>query len=259
MQPHGSSRRRPSLLHWLTGAGFVVLLLWVQWKAVPAGGGSSATAGEKREVLGAGAKTVGRIARDRGDTSVLQDEPVAQVVSTTVQPKPTLEPTAVPRAALFATLRTPHGSIVFELLPSAAPQTVANFVRLVESGFYKDTTLYRYEAGFCLQGGAWPKKESPFPPVKLEYHLPNAKYFVSTARTSDPNSATSEFSIMLGDNSKWLGPGGSDPYGYAVFAKVVGGIDVIEKLGALKTEKKGLTLFVPPVPILDVTLSKSAS
>ena len=69
------------------------------------------------------------------------------------------------------------------------------------------------------------------------------------ARTSDPNSATTEFSIMLNDNSKWLGPGGSEPHGYAVFAEIVGGEDTIARLGKLKTKKQGLTLFVDPVRI----------
>jgi cyclophilin family peptidyl-prolyl cis-trans isomerase len=143
------------------------------------------------------------------------------------------------------------GSITLKLLPDAAPKTVANFKALVSSGWYNGTTLYRYEAGFCLQGGGWPTKSSPLPVVPLEYKLPNAKFAVSMARTGDPNSATSEFSIMLGDNSKWLGPGGSDKYGYAVFAHVVGleSANTIRLLGGLPTKKAGLTLFVDPVKV----------
>ena len=142
-----------------------------------------------------------------------------------------------------------HGRIEFRLRPDAAPKTVANFVRLIEHGWYNGSTLYRFEAGFCLQGGGWPTKGSPFPSVPLEYKLPNRKYAVSMVRTQDPNSATGEFSIMLNDNSKWLGPGGSEKWGYAVFAEIAEGIDTIAKLGKLPTKKQGLTLFVKPVTI----------
>lgn len=146
-------------------------------------------------------------------------------------------------------LQTAIGSITFELRPDAAPQTVENFLKLVKDGFYgpkKGASFYRAEMhdtepryDFCLQGGGWPVKGSPFPPVKHEYKLPNVKYAVSMARTNDPNSATSEFSIMLNDNSKWLGPHGSEPYGYAVFAHVVDGFELIEKIRKMKREKKG--------------------
>merc|ERR1712146_729887 len=98
---------------------------------------------------------------------------------------------------------------------------------------------YRYEATFCLQGGGWPTKASPYPRVPHEYRLPNKNFAVSMARTSDPNSATSEFSIMLADNSKWLGLGGSEKYGYAVFAQVVDGFDLIEKFRAMPKDKRG--------------------
>jgi peptidyl-prolyl cis-trans isomerase A (cyclophilin A) len=142
-----------------------------------------------------------------------------------------------------------YGNIDMLLRPDGAPQTVANIRKLVETGWFNGTTLYRYEPGFCLQGGGWPHKSSPFPPVPLEYKLPNKQWAVSMARTADPNSATTEFSIMLGDNSKWLGPGGSEKFGYAVFAEVVGGFETIASLGRLPTRKSGLTLFVDPVKV----------
>lgn len=150
-------------------------------------------------------------------------------------------------------ISTDAGDIILRLLINDAPKTVANFMQLARIGFFNDTTLYRYEPNFVLQGGAWPKKGSPLPPVPLEYKVPNNQYYVSTARTSDPNSATSEYSIMLVDNGRWLGPGGSDPYGYAVFAQVVGGFDVIAKIGKERKYAKppsgGLTLLSPPVKV----------
>ena len=171
------------------------------------------------------------------------------------RPVPTPLPTPAATAAKVhrfprVEINTEHGAIVFELRPNSAPKTVANFLKLVKSGWYNGTALYRYERGFCLQGGGWPSKQSPFPPVPMEYKLPNKKWAVSMARGNDPGSATSEFSIMLGDNSKWLGPGGGTKDGYAVFAEVVAGFDVIEALGKLPTRKAGLTMFAKPVTIL---------
>jgi peptidyl-prolyl cis-trans isomerase A (cyclophilin A) len=151
--------------------------------------------------------------------------------------------------ATYATIITDLGNIVLEMLPDVAPKTVATFVALANRGFFNDTTLYRYEPGFVLQGGGWPKKSSPLPSIPLEYQMPNFKYHVSTARTADPNSATCEYSIMLNDNSKWLGPGGSDPYGYAVFARVHFGVDVIERFATLKTKQQGLRMLDPAVKV----------
>lgn len=171
----------------------------------------------------------------KGDGARLQQQ-LAPIVVTSPAP---LRP--------FATIATDLGDIELEMFPEDAPKTVANFMKLAEIGFFNKTTLYRYEANFVLQGGGWPTKASPLPVVPLEYKVPNFQFHVSTARTADPDSATCEYSIMLQDNSKWLGPGGSDKYGYAVFAKVVGGFDVIEKFAALKTKKGGLTLLDPAV------------
>ena len=116
---------------------------------------------------------------------------------------------------------------------------------------------YRLEKGFCLQGGGWPNKDGPttVPLETLMYaQFPNRKWAVSAARTSDPNSARAEFSIMLGDNSKWLGPGGGDPHGYSVFANVVGGQDVVEAIQAQGNVKQdnGLNYLKPAIPIYSV-------
>jgi hypothetical protein len=102
-----------------------------------------------------------------------------------------------------AVIRTSMGDITLELLHDAAPRHVHNFVSLARSGWYNNTSLYRLEKGFCLQGGGWPQKHGPIN-VPLETHMyaryPNKMWAVSAARMSDPNSASSEFSIMLGDN-----------------------------------------------------------
>jgi cyclophilin family peptidyl-prolyl cis-trans isomerase len=153
-------------------------------------------------------------------------------------------------------LHTALGAITFRMRPDGAPKTVANFQKLARTGFFNGTTLYRYEPNFCLQGGGWPKKSSPLKAVPLEYKLPNVKFAVSMARTAEPDSATCEFSIMLNDNSKWLGPGGSEKYGYAVFAEVAAGFGVIRNIGKQPTHKAGLTLLTTPVVIKYVEVVK---
>jgi len=131
----------------------------------------------------------------------------------------------------FLKLHTSYGDILFQFFPQEAPITAAQYKDAFANGFYRNCSFYRYEPGFCLQGGCGKGfNEGTLAPVANEYHIPNTKGMVSTARTSDPNSATSEFSIMLGDNSKWLGPGGSDPYGYTVFMRVVSGWNAIQAI-----------------------------
>lgn len=181
-----------------------------------------------------------------------------------------------------AVIRTSMGDITLELLRDAAPRHVHNFVSLARSGWYNGTSLYRLEKGFCLQGGGWPSKSGPIS-VPLETHMyaqhPNKQWAVSAARMSDPDSASAEFSIMLGDNrcgppclptpsscpphppsppwhlqpsnSKWLGPGGSDAYGYSVFANVIGGMQVVEAIAAAGNVKAqgGLNYLHPAIPI----------
>jgi len=152
-------------------------------------------------------------------------------------------------------LETEKGNIVMRFYPEAAPKTVTNFKKLVNITFFNGCSFYRAEPDFCLQGGAWPKKESPLPPIPLEYKLPNEKYAVSMARTSDPNSATSEFSIMLINNTFWNGPFHDNSAGYAVFAQVIDGWDVVEAIVKMPAEPKGgLNILTQPVNIIKATL-----
>lgn len=156
----------------------------------------------------------------------------------------------------LAHVRTAAGDIHFRLLPDAAPKTVDNFMRLAKIGFFNGTSFYRLEKNFCLQGGPRPYKKSPFGPIPLEYKLPNRKHFVSMARREDPNSAESSFSIMLKDNSKWLGPRGSNQHGFAVFAQVVGAesFATIDAILRMPTKRMSLTMLVPPVAIFSVDI-----
>lgn len=146
-------------------------------------------------------------------------------------------------------VNTNFGNFQIELLPSAAPKTVANFLSYVDSGAYTNTIFHRsVQQGIgIIQAGAVTSASTTFTstsqfqtiptnaPIPLEYNLPNAPGTIAMARTSDPNSATDQFFINDTDNSSSLGA--SNGGGYAVFGKILGSgmQDVISKIAALPT------------------------
>lgn len=117
------------------------------------------------------------------------------------------------------------GTIAITLVPDLAPVTVANFLSYVSSGFYVDTVLHRYQANFVLQGGGYaspvnaqqiPAHKTANAPIQLEVKVSNVMGTVAMARTSDPNSATTDFFINLGNNTPLNTSGG----GYAAFGYI---------------------------------------
>lgn len=150
----------------------------------------------------------------------------------------------VPANHSVVELATDQGCIVAELFDDKAPVTVHNFLNYTREGFYNDTLFHRISKEFVLQGGGvgvdGKHKAATHAPIKDEAKtagLHNAAYTFSMARMSDPNSATSEFFINVKDNGSCLDAfiGRCDPSGngYAVFAKVVKGTQVVDKLHAL--------------------------
>ena len=148
---------------------------------------------------------------------------------------------------------TTAGVIKIELYPDAAPKTVANFLDYVKSGFYTGTQFHRVIDGFMVQGGGFTtdfKQKPTKPPVPIESEssskagLKNVLGTVAMARTSDPNSASSQFFINVNDNTR-LNFTAATPegYGYTVFGKVVDGMDVVTKIAKAP---KGATGPVPP-------------
>jgi peptidyl-prolyl cis-trans isomerase A (cyclophilin A) len=133
---------------------------------------------------------------------------------------------------------TSQGSFTIELFPKEAPVTVENFLRYVDDGFFDGTIFHRIVPGFVIQGGGltadFHNKETRAP-IKNEAQngLKNTRGALSMARTSDINSATSQFFVNLSDNA-FLDHGSRD-YGYAVFARVVEGMDVVDKIAKVKT------------------------
>lgn len=134
-------------------------------------------------------------------------------------------------------------------------------MKYVDSGYYDGLVFHRVMPGFMIQGGGLDdqlveKFTGQRPPIKNEGSngLKNERGTLAMARRSDPNSATSQFFINHVDNSPKLGPGGVDDYGYAVFGKVIDGMDVVDKIAQVPTgQRKGMA----NVPIRPVYL-KSA-
>ncbi len=159
-------------------------------------------------------------------------------------------PAAQPKVEFVTTM----GNFVVQLDPARAPKTVANFLDYVKSGFYKGTIFHRVIPGFMVQGGGFTadmqKKPTRAPiPLESQNGLRNLKGTIAMARTSDPNSATSQFFVNVVDNPSLDYPK-PDGYGYAVFGKVISGMNVIEKIVAVPTKNEGMFQDVPVKPIV---------
>lgn len=160
------------------------------------------------------------------------------------------------------TFETNKGTITVELYADKAPQSVANFLQYAKDGHYENTIFHRVIPGFVVQGGGFTvdfKQKPTRAPVKIESDngLSNARGTLSMARTSDPNSATSQFYINLTDNKSldYRSPTPSG-YGYTVFGKVIEGMDVVDQIAKVKTVTNGMHQDVPldPIEIEKVTI-----
>jgi peptidyl-prolyl cis-trans isomerase B (cyclophilin B) len=155
-------------------------------------------------------------------------------------------------------LTTNHGKITLELDAEKAPKTVENFLAYVTSGHYDGTIFHRVIDGFMIQGGGFEpgmKQKPTNEPIENEAKngLKNEPYTVAMARTSDPHSASAQFFINVKDNS-FLDYPGQDGWGYCVFAKVVEGNDVVDKIKSVKTTRTGM---FADVPVENVVIEKA--
>jgi cyclophilin family peptidyl-prolyl cis-trans isomerase len=137
--------------------------------------------------------------------------------------------------------QTTLGDFSIELMPKEAPVTVENFERYVREEFFDGLIFHRVVPGFVIQGGGLTpdmSQKDNHAPIKNEANngVKNERGFLSMARTNDINSATSQFFINLKDNDFLDHKPGS--YGYAVFAKVVDGMDVIDQIAGVKTGRR---------------------
>jgi peptidyl-prolyl cis-trans isomerase B (cyclophilin B) len=157
-------------------------------------------------------------------------------------------------------LTTSAGVIRLELDDTKAPQTVANFLSYVNKGHYDGTVFHRVIKGFMIQGGGMTadmKQKATDAPIQNEANngLKNDKYTVAMARTNAPHSASAQFFINTKDNG-FLNFTAESPsgWGYAVFGKVVSGIDVVDTIEKVRTGKNG---FHDDVPLEAVVIEKA--
>lgn len=157
------------------------------------------------------------------------------------------------------TLHTNHGDIVIELDFEKAPKTAANFKQYAEEGFYNGTIFHRVIDGFMIQGGGMTEdmeQKKTRAPIENEADngLKNVVGSLAMARTNDPHSATAQFFINVKDNS-FLNHSSKSAqgWGYCVFGKVTGGMNVVEKIKSVKTGTKG---FHQDVPVEAIVIEK---
>jgi peptidyl-prolyl cis-trans isomerase A (cyclophilin A) len=150
-------------------------------------------------------------------------------------------------------MSTSKGDIKIELFKDKAPITVENFLSYVNDGFYNGTIFHRVIPNFMVQGGGFThdfNQKAVKPPIKNEAKngLKNERGTLAMARTQVVDSATSQFFINIADNS-FLDNGVRD-YGYAVFARVIDGMDVVDEIAAVETSNNGMYGDVPKEEII---------
>ncbi|MEZ5330518.1 MAG: peptidylprolyl isomerase [Thermoanaerobaculia bacterium] len=164
------------------------------------------------------------------------------------------ETNAHPRVAL----ETNKGTIVVELDRENAPVSTENFLSYVDDGFYDGTIFHRVISGFMIQGGGFDadmNKKATKPPIQNEAKngLKNDRGTIAMARTNDPHSATAQFFINHRDNGPLDYPS-QDGWGYAVFGKVVEGMDVVDAIADVRT---GVKNGMRDVPMEEVVIERA--
>ncbi|ESK36649.1 hypothetical protein P256_02442 [Acinetobacter nectaris CIP 110549] len=155
-------------------------------------------------------------------------------------------------ANTYVDMKTSMGNIEIELNDAQAPISTKNFLNYVKSNFYANTIFHRVIPGFMIQGGGFEQnfsEKQTAAPIKNESYngLSNVRGTLAMARTSDPDSATAQFFINTVDNPNLNKSMYND--GYAVFGKVVKGMDIVDKISKVETTDKGMYQNVPIKPI----------
>ncbi|MCX6548529.1 MAG: peptidylprolyl isomerase [Geothrix sp.] len=179
------------------------------------------------------------------------------VLAQAPQPAPAAKPapTAKPRVQLM----TSYGPVVVELEAQATPQTVANFLKYVQDGFYAGTIFHRVIDGFMIQGGGFLESMAEKParaaianeaPAGAKAGLKNLRGTIAMARTNEPHSAMAQFFINLVDNPRLDNRDLTEAgYGYCVFGRVVSGMDAVDRIGKVKTEWRRGMGDIPQFPV----------
>jgi cyclophilin family peptidyl-prolyl cis-trans isomerase len=151
-------------------------------------------------------------------------------------------------------MQTSRGTLIIELDSEKAPKTVQNFLQYAKDGFYNGTVFHRVMDGFMIQGGGFTaemnEKTTGAPiPNEGKNGLKNLRGTLAMARRSDPNSATAQFFINHKDNAGLDYPS-PDGFGYAVFGKVVQGMEIVDKIAKVPTGNRSMHQNVPLEPVL---------
>ena len=158
-------------------------------------------------------------------------------------------------------LQTTLGDVVLELNARRAPQTVENFLRYVQDGYYDGTIFHRVIKGFMIQGGGFTEgfdRKTTRAPIRNEAdnQLKNLRGSIAMARTSDPDSATAQFFINVVDNASLNHKAKTaQGWGYAVFGKVVEGMDTVDRIRDTPTSTQGFHKDVPSTPVVILSTS----
>lgn len=155
-------------------------------------------------------------------------------------------------SAQVVVLDTSKGVVKIELLPEAAPKTVANFLVYVDAGYYDDTVFHRVIPKFVVQGGGFTPEldlKLTMEPVPIETNngLTNDRGTVAMARQAGRDTATSQFFINLDDNERLNRS--AHAYGYTVFGRVIEGMDVVDRIARVQTSNRGPMRDVPILPV----------
>ncbi len=183
---------------------------------------------------------------------------IAQDAKPAAKPAATAADATAPHPKV--TIRTSQGDVTLELFPDKAPKSVANFLQYVRDGFYDGTVFHRVVPGYLVQGGIYTrdlqqKRTRAAVPSEADNGLSNLRGTVAVARGGDPNSGTSQFFVNLVDNRRldYVSNQSGLTWGFAVFGKVVSGMDVIDKMATLPTQAQGPFVNDVPNPIIVIT------
>jgi cyclophilin family peptidyl-prolyl cis-trans isomerase len=158
-------------------------------------------------------------------------------------------------------METNMGTITIELYEDKAPITVKNFLQYVDDKHYDGTIFHRVIDGFMIQGGGYEpgmKERKTRPPIKNESAngLSNLRGTIAMARTPDPDSATAQFFINVKDNTFLDRANAQDKVGYCVFGRVIEGMDVVDKIKAVKTTRRGPHNDVPEKDVIILSVRR---
>jgi len=175
---------------------------------------------------------------------------------------PPAEP-AKPAAAAkeFVLMSTSKGDIILELKRDKAPISVANFLEYVDAEFYDGTIFHRVIPNFMIQGGGFTgdlKQKAARPPIRNEWTngLRNERGTIAMARLPQPDTATSQFFINVRDNATLDGDVATGSPGYAVFGRVVDGLDVVDAIKSVRTSRAGVHEALPVEPVVIVKVAR---